>query len=170
MLIYDHVIVQLRQKLTKLDEWLERAIEHAKSKGFDANLFLSSKLAPDQYPLMRQIQSACDQAKFGASRLTGKEPPKNPDTEQTMDEIRTRIKNCIAYLDSFTPADFEGYEKRVISPPFLEGKSITTDNFFRQMTLPNFYFHLTTAYAILRSGGVTLGKKDFIGPLDLIQS
>jgi len=170
MLIYDHVVVQLRQKLTKLDEWLERAIEHAKSKGFEPNLFLSSKLAPDQYPLVRQIQSACDQAKFAASRLTGKEPPKNPDSEQTIDEVRARIKSCIAYLDTFTPADFEGYEKRTISLPFFEGKSITTDNYFRQLTLPNFYFHVTTAYAILRNSGVTLGKRDFIAQLDFIQS
>jgi len=167
MTTYDTTIVQLKKMLTQLDRWLETARAHAEAKSFDPNLFLSSRLAPDQYALVRQVQSACDQAKFCAARLTGKEAPKHADTEQTMDEARARIRTCIAYLDTFTAADFEGVEKRLLALPFLEGKVITGADYVTQMILPNFYFHMTTAYAILRSNGVTLGKRDFLGGLSV---
>jgi hypothetical protein len=124
-------------------------------------------LAPDQYPLVRQIQSVCDTAKFTPARLTGKEPPKHPDTEQTIDELRTRIRAVLELLDGFKPADFAGAETRHVELPWLQGKYLLGADYVRQLQLPNFYFHATLAYEILRHNGVPLGKTDFIGHLSL---
>jgi hypothetical protein len=167
MSLYEATIPQLKKMLTNLDAWLEASIAYAKSKSFDPNVLVTARLAPDQYPLVRQVQAACDGAKFAAARLTGKEPPKNPDTEQTMDELRARIAVTNAYLDTFTQADFAGAAERSVVLPFLEGKTILGTDFLNEMTLPNFYFHVTTAYAILRHNGVGLGKRDFLGSLKL---
>ena len=167
MSLYEASIPQLKKMLTCLDRWLETSIAHAKTKAFDPNVLATARLAPDQYPLIRQVQSACDAAKFAAARLTGKEPPKHPDTEQTMDELRARVATCTAYLDTITAADFAGAAERKIALPFLEGKTLLGTDYLNEMVLPNFYFHLTTAYAILRHNGVALGKMDFIGSLKL---
>jgi hypothetical protein len=165
MAIYEQVILQNKKMLTNLDHWLEAGIAHAQKKSFDPGVLLLARLAPDQYTLTRQIQAACDNAKFTAARLSGKEPPKHPDTEQTMDELRKRIHAVVAYLDTFTAADFSGAEDRAVELPFLEGKVIRGVDYLREMALPNFYFHITTAYAILRHNGVEVGKRDFIGTL-----
>ena len=165
MSLYDASAPQFRKMLTNLDRWLESATAHAEKKPFDANVLLNARLAPDQFPLTRQVQSACDAAKFGVARVTGKVAPKNPDTEQTFAELRARIGTCIAYLDTFTRADFDGSEERVLELPSMEGKLVTASDYLYQMALANFYFHVTTAYAILRHNGVPLGKRDFLGPL-----
>ena len=163
MSLYEASVPQFTKMLGNLDKWLEKGVEFAQKKGFDENVLLSSRLAPDQYPLTRQIQSACDSAKFPAARLTGKEAPKHPDTEQTVAELRKRIGLCRDYLATFTAADFKGAEEREIALPFLEGKLLTGTNYLNEMAIPNFYFHVTTAYAILRNPGVDLGKMDYIG-------
>src|SRR5262245_57439339 len=111
-------IVQLKKMLDNLDRWLEKSIGHAKAKNFDQNVFVVARLAPDQYPLARQVQSACDSAKFVAARLTGKEAPKHADTEQTVDELRARVRVVVDYLDRFKEDDFAGAETRVIELPF----------------------------------------------------
>ncbi len=167
MSIHASVTVQFRKMLTSLDKWLTAAEAHAKAKSFDPNVLVSARLAPDQYSLVRQIQAACDGAKFAAARLTGKEPPKHPDTEQTMDELHKRIQTVVAYLDTFTEADFAGAETRAIELSFMPGKVISGDDFLREMAVPNVYFHLNMAYAILRHNGVALGKTDYIGSLNL---
>jgi hypothetical protein len=158
-------IAQLKKMLTNLEGWLDKATSHAKAKNFDPNVFATARLAPDQYPLTRQVQAACDAAKFVAARLSGKEAPKHPDTEQTVDELRARIRTAVAWLDGLNEADFAGAETRVIELPFLEGKVLSGANYLVEMAAPNFYFHVTTAYAILRHNGVDLGKREFIGSL-----
>jgi hypothetical protein len=167
MSLYDASVPQFKQMLTNLDGWLGVAIEHAQKKSFDPNVLASARLAPDQYPLTRQVQSACDSAKFAAARLSGKEAPKHPDTETTIDELRARVKACIAFLDTVSAADFKGADTRDVALPFLEGKLITGADYLNQMALPNFYFHVAHAYAILRHNGVELGKKQYIGNLNL---
>jgi hypothetical protein len=157
------VIPQYTKMLTNLDRWLEKATEHAKAKSFEVDTLVHARLAPDQYPLVRQIQSACDSAKFSAAYLTGKEAPVHPDSEMTIAELRQRIRTCLAYLETVTAADVAGAEDRRVSPKWLEGKWVKGDEFLLQMSLPNFYFHVTTAYAILRHNGVDLGKRDFLG-------
>jgi hypothetical protein len=160
-------IVQLAKMVRNMDNWLDRAEVLAKDKSFDPAVLLAARIAPDQYPLVRQIQAACDAAKFAAARASGKEAPKHPDTEQTLAEIRARIAACAAYLDSFGPDDFAGTDTRLVALPFIEGKAMLAPDYLSEMALPNFYFHLVTAYAILRHNGVDLGKRDFIRGLTL---
>jgi hypothetical protein len=160
-------VPQYAKMLKNLDGWLEKATAYAKQKDFDVDTLVHARLAPDQYPLDRQIQSACDSAKFSASYLTGQQPPVHPDTEKTIAELRARIRTCIAYLESVKASDMGAAEERRVSPKFLEGKWVRGDHYLLQMSVPNFYFHMTTAYAILRHNGVDLGKMDFIGPIPL---
>ncbi len=162
---YESTIRQFNKMLGQLDKWLGASVALAQKKSFDPNTLLTARLAPDQYALARQVQTCCDSAKFAAARLTGKEAPKHPDTEQTMDELRARIRSCTAFLDSLKSADFAEAEKRHVQLPFLEGKFVLGSDYLTEMVLPNFYFHATTIYAILRHNGVELGKMDFIGSL-----
>ena len=160
-------IAECKKMLANLDRWLVKAEAHAKARSFDPNVLLAARLAPDQYPLVRQVQSACDSSKFAAARLSGKEAPKHPDTETTVEELHKRIAACTAFLDSLTAKDFEGAETRRVTLPFLEGKTLTGSDYLIEMAVPNFFFHLTHCYAILRHNGVDLGKTDFIGSLTL---
>jgi hypothetical protein len=157
------LLQQFKKQLDFINAWFDKATEHAKARNFDPNVLVGMRLAPDQFALARQVQSACDTLKFAASRLTGKEPPSNPDTEQTLDELRARVKTTIAYLDSFTEKDFDGSAARVVSNPRWEGKTMTGANYFVEHTIPNFYFHLAHTYAILRHNGVDVGKRDWLG-------
>jgi len=157
------LISEMKTLLRTIDAWLDKASEHAKAKGYDVNLLLQSRLAPDMFPLVRQFQSACDHAKFAAARTAGKDPPRHPDTEQTIDEVRARVASVTTYLDGFTAKDFEGADARRVSMPRWEGKSMSGTDYLIEYALPNFFFHLTTAYAILRHNGVDLGKRDYIG-------
>jgi hypothetical protein len=153
--------------LVNLDSWLEKGVLHAKAKGFDPAVLLAARLAPDQYPLLRQVQAACDHAKFLAARLSGKEAPKHPDVEQSIDDVRARIRTCVGYLDTFRSTDFDGAESRVVVLASFGGKTVKGSEFLLEMALPNLYFHVTTAYSILRHNGVELGKRDFLGTLNL---
>ncbi len=162
------VIPQMAKMLRNLDGWLEKAAEHAKAKSFDVETLLVARLAPDQFPLLRQIQAACDAAKFAAARVAGKEPPKHPDTESTIAEARARIAAVAEYLGTFGPADFEEGATRTVALSFLPGKGMKGDVYLHQMAAPNFYFHVTTAYAILRKNGVDIGKRDYLGNIELV--
>jgi hypothetical protein len=156
---------QMKKQLGQLDRWLEAAEASAKARSFDPNLFLAFRLAPDQFGFARQVQVACDTAKLAASRLSGKEAPSFPDTEQTLGELRTRVQATIAYLDGFSATDFADAPTRTITQPRWEGKTMTGADYFLEHAVPNFFFHLTTAYAILRHNGVAVGKRDFLGQL-----
>jgi hypothetical protein len=166
MNIYD-VVPQYAKMLHNLEHWLDNAAEHAKAKSFEIDTLVNARLAPDMYSLDRQIQSACDTAKFSAAYLSGKEPPPHPDTEKTIAELRERIKKCLAFLETITPADVAGAEERKVAPKWLQGKWVKGDQFLLQMSLPNFYFHVAMAYAILRHNGVNLGKRDYIGAMPI---
>lgn len=156
---------QMKKQLGQLDTWLEKANEFATAKSFDPNLYLGFRLAPDQFAFAKQIQTACDTAKLAGSRLTGKEAPVFADDEQTLDALRDRVKAVIAYLDTLTAADFDAAATQVITQPRWQGKVMTGADYFLEHALPNFYFHLTHAYAILRHNGVGLGKRDYLGAL-----
>ena len=160
-------LLEMKKLLRNVDGWLEKSVAFATAKKFDANVLLTCRLSPDMFPLVRQVQSACDSAKFAAARTAGKEPPSHPDTEQTIDDLRKRGGVVVAYLDTFGPGDFEGAASRTISLPRWEGKSMTATDFFLEHAMPNFFFHLTTAYAILRHNGVDVGKRDYLGALTM---
>jgi hypothetical protein len=170
MSLYESSVPQFIKMLRNLEKWLDKGVAHATAKSFDPAVLLNARLAPDMYSLTRQIQSACDSAKFTAAYLGNKEPPRHPDTEQTLDELRERIHKTIAFLDSVTAADFEGAEKRVVAPRWLSGKAVLGADYLSGFGLPNFYFHITTAYDILRHNGVELVKRDFIGAVALIDA
>jgi hypothetical protein len=164
---YFATVTQLKKMLGQLDTWIEKAHAFAEAKKFDANNLLSARLAPDQFPLVQQIRSACDAAKFAAARPAGKDAPKHADNETSFEELRARIKNVIAYLDGFSAKDFEGADERALVLPFIPGKTMRGADYFNELAVPNFYFHVTHAYAILRHSGVDLGKMDYTGSFAL---
>jgi hypothetical protein len=165
--LFDATIPVLTKYLHNLEKWLDKAVAYADHKKFDPERYLTSRLAIDQYDLTRQIQSACDTAKYAAAKLTGQTAPSHPDTEKTIAEVRARIATVVTYLGTFKPEDFNGAEERAVTYPFFGGKSIRGNDYLDLMVLPNFYFHVTTAYAILRNNGVDIGKGDFLGDLPL---
>jgi hypothetical protein len=163
--MYFETVTQMKKMLGQLDNWLEKAVAFAQTKKFDTTVYLTLRLAPDQFAFARQVQTACDTAKLVAARLTGKEAPSHPDTEQTLDELRARVRAAIAYLEGFSAKDFDGAASRVITQARWEGKVMSGTDYFLEHGLPNFFFHLTLAYAILRHNGVDVGKRDYLGPL-----
>jgi len=164
MNLYSATVPQFKRILQNVERWLDKAVAFAEGKKFDPNTLLTARLAPDQFALVRQIQSVCDQCKLTSARLTGKDAPKHPDTEQSFDELRRRLHSVIAYLDTFSPSDFDGVAERLISLPFFpEGKAMLGADYLIERQLPNVYFHASMVYAILRHNGVDLGKADFIG-------
>ena len=152
--------------LTNLRGILETSAAHAKAKKFDDTVLVEARLYPDMFPLRRQVQIAADHAK-GAARLAGVEPPAWEDNEKTLADLVERVTKTIAFLNTLQPAQFEGAESREITRPF-RGKPTTFKGttFLLSVAYPNFYFHVTTAYAILRHNGVEVGKSDFIGSID----
>jgi hypothetical protein len=166
-MIYDLTVVQFSKMLNNLNAILDKGAAHAEAKKFDIGVLLNARLAPDQFNLIRQVQIACDTAKLGVARLTGKmeSVPVHPDTETTLAELKARIQSVLDYLSTYSPGDFADVESRTISQPRWEGKYLTGYEFAIQHAIPNLYFHVTTAYAILRHNGVDIGKKDYLGPM-----
>ncbi len=152
--------------LTNLSGLLEKGAAHATERKFDPAVLVSARLAPDMLPLSRQIQIACDLAKSSAARLAGQEPPRFEDNEKTFEELRARIAKTLDYLKSIPARALEGAAERDIRVPAgertLEFKGLA---FVQRWAIPNLFFHVTTAYNILRHNGVNLGKRDFLGPM-----
>jgi len=164
-MLHDTVLAQFPKMLQNLSLFLDKAAAYADSKKVDTGVLLGSRLAPDQFPLLRQIQIACDTAKNGAAYLTGKAAPSHDDQETTLADAKARIAKVIEHLGTFTVKDFTGAETRRVSQPRWAGKSLSGSEYAEQHMIPNFYFHVTTAYAILRHNGVDLGKKDYLGAM-----
>jgi hypothetical protein len=151
--------------LENLEKWMDKAEAHAKARSFDVDVLAKARLAPDQFEFVRQVQSACDQAKYAAAYLGGRQAPSHPDTEQTFAELRERIRKCTAFLGSVEEKDFAGAEERKVAPPWLGGRWLRGGDYLVHVAVPNFFFHATMAYAILRHNGVELGKMDYVGGL-----
>lgn len=166
-MLYELTAPQYTKMLQNLSRLLDKGVQLAETKKFDVDVLLNSRLAPDQFNLLRQIQIVTDTAKLSVSRLTGKEAPKHEDNEKTLPELKARIESVIQYLNTFKAADFNGAEERKISQPRWDGKYLLGAEYAHQHALPNFYFHMTTAYSILRHNGVDIGKKDYLGDLPL---
>jgi hypothetical protein len=143
---------------------LDKAEAHAKAKKFDPNNFVGMRLTPDMLPFSRQIQIASDAAKGCVARLAGVEAPKWEDKEATLDELRARIRKTIDYVQSVPAAKIEGSETREITMPMPTGPmKFSGERLLLGLSLPNFMFHCTMTYALLRQGGVEIGKGDFLG-------
>jgi hypothetical protein len=154
---------RLTAMLRNLSAILDKAEAQAKAKGYDPVVLLQARLAPDMFPLLRQVQIATDQAKGCMARLAGHDPEAIADTETTFAELRGRIKKVIGIVESYKAAQIDGSEARevVIKIPNSELKFSGIDYLFNWV-YPNFFFHVTTAYAILRHNGVELSKRDFL--------
>ena len=155
--------------LDSLSHLLRKAEAHAAEKSMDPATVITARLAPDMYPLSAQVQIATDHAKGAPSRLAGRDAPKFEDNESTFAELQARIDKTRDYLKSFAPADIDGSEERPIVLKLRQGeRTFTGAQYLLHFAMVNFYFHVTTAYAILRNRGVALGKRDYLGTLELI--
>lgn len=164
-MLYEITIPTFIKALHNLNKCIDKGVAHSEAKKFDFEVLLNSRLAPDQLNFIRQIQIASDTAKLCASRLTGKEAPVWEDNEKTLPEVKARIEKTIGYLNSFTAKDFDGAEKKTVTTPRWEGKYLTATEYALEHAVPNIYFHITTAYSILRHNGVDIGKKDYLGEM-----
>ena len=159
-------IPPILRTLTNLRAVLEKAAAHAEARKIDPSVLVNARLYPDMFPLSRQVQIATDNAKGAASRLAGKEPPKYEDNESTFPELVARIDKTIALLETFKPEHIDGSEDKTITLP-MHDRTLTFKGmpYLLDYVLPNIYFHVTIAYAILRHNGVEIGKKDFLGKI-----
>jgi hypothetical protein len=155
--------------LNALSATLDKAMAYAEAKKIDASVLLQSRLSPDMFALSRQVQIATDQAKNGSARLAGVEAPRHEDNETTIDQLKARIAKTVAYLKTLDPKQTDASADREITFPLgpTNKGHMKGDNYLNHFVLPNFYFHTTAAYAILRHCGVEIGKRDFLGAIPM---
>lgn len=164
--LYDVSLPIFTLGLTNLSAILDKAASHADAKSVDPKALPQARLIVDMLPLSAQIQIACDMAKGAAARLAGIELPKYEDTEATLPELKARVTKTLEFIKSFKPEQLAGAETREIVLPSRQGPlKFTGLNYLTNFALPNFFFHMTMAYALLRKNGVDLGKRDFLGPV-----
>ncbi|HEY2781261.1 MAG TPA: DUF1993 domain-containing protein [Steroidobacteraceae bacterium] len=164
--LYDFSIPALTRGLTNMSAILDKAAAYATAKKIDAAVLAQSRLFPDMHPLSRQVQIACDTAKGAAGRLAGIEVPKHEDTETTLPELKARIAKTLDYLKTVTAAKFSSDDSRPIEIKFPNGTwKFTAAGYVNDFVLPNFYFHASMVYALLRKSGVEIGKGDFLGAI-----
>ncbi len=163
--LYQASVPVFKQLLTALADVMSKAEAHATEKKIDPSVLLQSRLYPDMFPLTRQVQIAADFAKSVSSRLAGTEVPAYEDSEQTFAELQTRIRNTLVILESITATQINGKEsiEIVLRPNTPKEKKLSGEAYLLNYGLPQFFFHVTTAYAILRHSGVDVGKRDFMG-------
>jgi len=164
--MYHASVPVFQRMLTALSAILDKAAAHAEAQGIDPAELIQARLAPDMIPLSGQVQIASDSAKGAAARLSGREIPKYPDDEASFEELKARIAKTLDFISSIETGEIDGGEDREVTLTLRSGsRQFTGQRYLLHFALPNFYFHVTTAYDILRSRGVPLGKPDFIGGL-----
>ena len=162
--MYQASMPVLIQRLKTLSAILKKGSMYAKAKGFGGDVLVNARLAPDMFPLSRQVQIATDMAKGAAGRLAGIDIPSYADTESSLPELQERIAKTIAFLKTVTPAQVDGTEEKLITLQLRAGSiSLSGQSYLLDWALPNVYFHVTTAYNLMRHNGVELGKGDFLG-------
>jgi hypothetical protein len=168
--MFYQVISQCGQNLKNLEACFAKAEHFAAARKFDPGVLVHSRLAPDMQPFAYQVQSACDYIKGAAAYLSGQMPPKHEDTEQTFDELRARIGKTVAFVEGITEAEYSGATAKNVRLSWAPGKQIGGEDYLLQVIIPNVYFHLAMAYAILRHNGVEVGKMDFLGPMNFVDA
>jgi uncharacterized protein len=162
--MYDASVPVFSRALGQLAHLLDKGLAHAQAAGSDPAALVVARLAPDMFPLARQVQSASDASKLGTARIAGIVAPSFPDTETTFDELQARIAKTIDFLQTIERAQIDGSEEReVVMKAGGKELKFSAQRYLLQFALPNFFFHVTTAYAILRSQGVPIGKLDYLG-------
>ena len=163
--MYSASVPVFKQMLGSLDALLVAAAAYAVERKIDADALLQARLFPDMFPLLRQVQVACDFAKSVPARLAGVEVPAYADTERSFDELRARVAQTLAFIDGLDPAAFEGSAQReiVLRPGTPKERKLDGEGYLLHYGLPQFFFHVTTAYALLRHNGVAIGKRAYMG-------
>jgi hypothetical protein len=162
--MYDVTVPVLIRGLRILDQYLDRAVAFAAENSIDPKVLVNARLAPDMQPLSGQVQRSSDTSKGAIARLTDLKVPSFPDTESTFEELKKRIADTVAFLNTVTPADLENGQSKTTELKFKTGAvTVRGDAFVLQFLLPNFFFHVTTAHDILRHNGVKIGKRDYLG-------
>lgn len=162
--MYQASVPTFIQMLNNLSAILEKAAAHAEAKHIDPAVLINARLYPDMYPLVRQVQIATDNAKGSVARLAGEEPPKYEDNETSFPELIARIRKTTEYLAAFKPEQIDGSEEKTVVLKFRHSsRSFTGLPYLLNYVLPTIYFHITTAYGILRHNGVEIGKRDYLG-------
>jgi hypothetical protein len=151
-----------------LETCFDKAEQYAAARKFDVAVLMTSRLAPDMQNFTYQVQSACDYVKAAAARLSGQTPPKHEDNEKSIDELRARVRKTVAFAESVKQVQYAGASERRVKLSWAPGKVIGGEDYLLQMTIPNTFFHIAMAYAILRHNGVDVGKMDFLGPINLV--
>ena len=168
--MFYQAIAQCVQSLKNLEHCLDKAELHAAAKKFDIGILLRSRLAPDQRDLIYQVQSACDYVKAGAAWLSGQAPPKHADVEQTIVEVRERIRKTVGFAEGVQSSQFADAANQRVSLSWAPGKVVVGNDYLLQVTIPNVYFHVVMAYAIMRHNGVDVGKMDYLGPINYVDA
>lgn len=164
MSMYQSSVPVFTQMLGNLSAILDKAAAHAAAKKYDPAVLLGVRLIPDMLPLARQVQIASDHAKRAVARLAGVEPPKYDDNEATLDELKARIAKTLDYIKGFTAGQIDGTEGKEITVVGRVTATYRGEPYLLHYAMPNFFFHVTTAYAILRQAGIEIGKRDYVGP------
>ncbi len=171
--MYYLAIRQFMRSLKNLDAIMGKAQKYAETRGFSPDNFCTARIFPDMLPFVAQIRIACDTAKAAAANLAGKTAPAHEDNETTFAELRGRIAKCLGYLETLSAKDFERTtpDQPVKMPdrPNRPGKTLRAEEYLVARQIPNFYFHVVTAYDILRQGGVEIGKSDYLGALEYLE-
>ena len=161
--MYQASVPPMIRALNNLAAVLEKGAQHCEAKKIDPSVMVNARLFPDMFPLKQQVQIASDTAKAGGARLAGMEPPSYSDDETTFAQLIDRTRKTVTFLESLKPAQIDGSEEREITIPVgANTRSFKGQQYLVGFALPNFYFHVTTAYAILRHNGVEVGKRDFL--------
>jgi uncharacterized protein len=167
---YEFTIPIFKKMLGSVSHLLDKASEHARTRPDGEQGILNAQLAPDMFPFIRQVRMVCDNAKGAAARLAGIPVPVFEDAETSIAELKARVQKTIAFLDTLTPEQYAHAATVTVELPYFQGKHFEGDGYVRQYVLPNFFFHVTTVYSILRKEGAQIGKADYMNGLPLIDN
>jgi hypothetical protein len=163
--IYQASVPVYVRQLKGLSAILDKAAAYCSERKIDPGVLLQARLYPDMYPLLRQVQETCNHARRGSARLSGQEPPRNENKESRFEDLKALIEGTLAFVKSVDPGKMDGAEDREITFPAGDRKiTLTGADYLEHFSMPNFYFHCTTAYNILRHNGIAIGTDDFMGP------
>jgi uncharacterized protein len=162
-MFYQSAVTMTTQRLKALIVLIDKVQSEARANGTDESAILDARLAPDMFPFSRQVQIATDNAKGMACRLAGREIPKYEDTEVSLDDLKARLQKTVDFLATFSEADFADAATAEARFPYFPGVKMVGEGYLFSYALPNFFFHVVTAYDILRTAGYAVGKSDFMG-------
>jgi uncharacterized protein len=168
-MMYAQAIAQCTRAVEAMESYLDKAERYAHAKRFDVGVLMSARLAPDMGTFVYQVQSACDYLKGGAAWLAGQKPPQHEDNERTIAEVRARIRKTVEFAQSVPADGYSAASEQKVKVSWVPGV-LPGENYLLEIVIPNVYFHVAMAYAILRNNGVDVGKMDFLGPIHSVEA